>query len=187
MPNRDLLRQLSQDELIDLLEDAAKNWLAHDGLWFLAAEEKFDMETAIELDRRAWEKFTVVEARRIQRRLGLDPDGGIPALKEALQYRLYAHLNVQETLDVDERTIILRMNDCRVQAARKRKGLPDFPCKPVGLVEYGNFARTIDPRFRTRCIACPPDPHPDEYWCAWEFTLLAEEENDDDAEAERDG
>jgi hypothetical protein len=45
----------------------------------------------------------------------------------------------------------------------------------VGLVEYANFARTIDPRFQTRCIACPPDPHPDEYWCAWEFKLVEEE------------
>jgi len=127
MPNRDLLRQLSKDELIGLLEDAAKNWLAHDGLWFLAAEERFGMETAIELDRRAWEKFTVVEAKRIKRRLGIKPGGGIPALKKALQYHLYAYLNVQETLDVDERTIVFRMNDCRVQAARQRRGLPDFP------------------------------------------------------------
>ncbi|HEY67193.1 MAG TPA: hypothetical protein G4N97_02855, partial [Thermoflexia bacterium] len=76
MPNRDLLRQLSKDELIGLLEDAAKNWLAHDGLWFLAVEEKFGMETAIELDRRAWEQFTVIEARRIMRRLGIEPGGG---------------------------------------------------------------------------------------------------------------
>jgi len=177
MPDRDLLRQFSQEELIDLLEDAAKNWLAHDGLWFLAAEKKFGMETAIELDRAAWEKFTVIEARRIMRRLGIEPGGGIPALKEALQYRLYARLNVQETLDVDEHTIVFRMNDCRVQSARKRRGLPDFPCKPVGLVEYANFAGTIDSRFRTRCIACPPDPHPDEYWCAWEFTLLMDGED----------
>ena len=176
MPNRDLLCQLSKEELINLLEDAAKNWLAHDGLWFLAAEERFGLETAIELDRCAWEQFTTIEARRIMRRLGLEPGGGIPALKKALQYRLYAYLNVQETLDVDkdERTIVFRMNECRVQATRKRKGLPDFPCKPVGLVEYANFARTIDPRFRTRCIACPPDPHPEEYWCAWEFTLVEE-------------
>jgi hypothetical protein len=174
MPNRDLLRQHSKEELIDLLEDAAKNWLAHDGLWFLAVEGEFDMETAIELDRRAWEKFTVVEANRIMHRLGIEPGGGIPALKKALQYRLYAHLNVQEALDVDERTVIFRMNECRVQVARKRKGLADFPCKPVGLVEYANFARTIDPCFRTRCITCPPDSHPEEYWCAWEFTLVAE-------------
>jgi hypothetical protein len=175
MSHQDLLHQLSKDDLIGLLEDAAKNWLAHDGLWFLAAEEKFGMETAIELDRWAWEQFTVIEARRIMQRMGIEPGGGIPALKQALQYRLYAHLNVQETLDVDEHTILFRMNRCRVQTARQRKGLPDFPCKPVGVAEYTNFARTIDPRFRTRCIACPPDPHPEAYWCAWEFTLVEEE------------
>jgi hypothetical protein len=107
--------------------------------------------------------------------LGIEPGGGIPALKEALQYRLYAFLNVQEIIVVDERTIIFRMNECRVQAARQRDGRSDFPCKPVGLVEYANFARTIDPRFHTRCIACPPDPHPDEYWCAWEFTLVEDD------------
>lgn len=171
MNNRDALRQLSKDQLIDLLEDAAKNWLAHDGLWFLAAEEKFDMETAIALDKRAWEQFTVIEAKRMMRRLNIEPGGGLPALKKALQFRLYAHINVQEIVDVDEHTFIFRMNRCRVQTARQRKGLPDFPCKPVGLVEYANFAATIDPRIRTRCIACPPDPHPDNYWCAWEFTL----------------
>ena len=175
MSNRDPLREFSKEELIDLLEDAAKNWLAHDGLWFLAAERKFGMETAIELDRDAWDTFTVIEARRIMRRLGMEPGGGIPALKRALQFRLYARLNVQEAVDVDEHTLVFRMNECRVQTARKRKGLPDFPCKPVGLVEYANFARTIDPRFRTRCIACPPDPHPAEYYCAWRFTLVPEE------------
>jgi hypothetical protein len=171
MTNRDLLLRLSKEGLIDLVENAAKNWLAHDGLWFLAVERKFGMETAIELDAKAWETFTVIEAKRIMRHLGIEPGSGIPALKETLQYRLYAFLNVQEIIDVDERTIIFRMNECRVQAARKRDGRPDFPCKPVGLVEYGNFARTIDPRFHTRCIACPPDSHPDEYWCAWEFKL----------------
>lgn len=175
MPDREILRHHSKEELIDLLEIAAKNWLAHDGLWFLAAEGEFDMETAIELDKRAWEQFTVIEARRIMRFLEVEPGGGIPALKKALQYRLYARINDQEIIDVDERTIVFRMTNCRVQAARQRKGLPNFPCKPVGWVEYANFASTIDPRFRTRCIACPPDPHPDEYWCAWEFTLLNKE------------
>ncbi|HDN79311.1 MAG: hypothetical protein DRI61_10690 [Chloroflexi bacterium] len=161
----------SKEELIGFLEDAAKNWLAHDGLWFLAVEEAFDMDTAIRLDAKAWEQFSAIEARRIMKRLGIEPGGGLEALKKALQYRLYAYINRQEIIEVDEHTFIFRMNECRVQSARKRKGLPDFPCKPVGIVEYSVFARTIDPRIETRCIACPPDPHPPEYWCAWEFTL----------------
>jgi hypothetical protein len=63
------------------------------------------------------------------------------------------------------------MNRCRVQAARQRKGLPDFPCKPVGIAEYAWFAHTIDPRIRTRVVSCPPDPHPDTFHCAWVFSL----------------
>ena len=38
---------------------------------------------AIDADRRAWERFTVVEAKRIMERLGIAPGGGIPALLEA--------------------------------------------------------------------------------------------------------
>jgi hypothetical protein len=63
------------------------------------------------------------------------------------------------------------MNDCRVQSARKRKGLDDFPCKLVGIAEYAYFAHTIDNRLRTQVISCPPDPHPEDYYCAWQFTL----------------
>ncbi len=166
-----VLHEMSKEELIRVILDDAKNWLAHDGLWFQAVERAHGMEAAIEADRAAWEKFTVIEARRIMDRLGIKPGGGIPALVECLRHRMYARLNRQESIEVTDTRAVFRMLDCRVQSARKRKGLPDFPCKTVGLVEYSEFARAIDPRIRTRCIACPPDEHPREYWCAWEFVL----------------
>ena len=165
------VKDLSKEELIDLLADAAKNWLAHDGLWFLAAEEKYGIEAAMELDKKAWEQFTVIEAKRIMSRLGIPEGGGIPALVQALKFRLYAQINVQEVTEVTETRCVFRMNKCRVQEARKRRGLPDFPCKSVGIVEYSGFARTIDPRIETRCLVCPPDPHPPDVFCAWEFVL----------------
>jgi hypothetical protein len=168
-----LLQDLSKEELIAIIVDDAKNWLAHDGLWFQAVEQRYGIDTAIEVDKDAWEKFTVVEAKRIMARLGLAPGGGIPALVECLKHRLYARLNLQESIEVSATRAVFRMVDCRVQSTRKRKGLPDFPCKSVGVVEYAGFARTIDPRIETRCIACPPDPHPEEFWCAWEFVLHA--------------
>ncbi len=162
---------LSKVELLELLGDAAKNWLAHDGLWFQAVEHKFGMDAAIELDAKAWEKFTQIEAQRIMKRLNMKPDGGIPALIQALQFRLYAYINKQSIVESSDNHCIFRMESCRVQDARKRKQLPDFPCKPVGIVEYTHFAKTVDPRIETRCIACPPDPHPDEYYCSWEFSI----------------
>jgi hypothetical protein len=164
-------KDLSKEELLALLTDAGKNWLAHDGLWFQAVERKFDIDTAIELDGQAWEQFTQIEAKRIMKRLELKPGGGIPALIQALKFRFYAFINVQEVTEVSENRCVFRMVNCRVQEARKRKNLPDFPCKPVGIIEYTYFAKTIDPRIKTRCIACPPDPHPEDYYCCWEFTI----------------
>ncbi|MFC1627841.1 DUF6125 family protein [Gemmatimonadota bacterium] len=164
----------SREDLEGMLEDAALNWLAHDGLWFLAAEDQFDMETAIDLDTRAWESFTIIEARRIMKRHGIEQGGGIEALARALRFRLYAFINEQEIVEQSKDRLLFRMNRCRVQAARNKKGLPEFPCKPVGLVEYSGFAKTIDPRIETHCVGCPPDEHPDEWYCAWEFTLREE-------------
>jgi hypothetical protein len=167
----DNLNDLPRKQLIGMLDDFAKNWLAHDGLWFQAVEQKFGMEPAIELDRKAWERFTVIEAERIMKRHNISKGSGLEGLKKALDYRLYARLNKQEIVEEGENRFVFRMNDCRVQSARKRRGLPDFPCKPVGIVEYSEFARAIDPRIRTTCIACPPDEHPDEFYCAWVFEI----------------
>lgn len=165
------LRSLEKEELVRIVMDDARNWLAHDGLWFQAVEAAHGMPAAISADRAAWERFTVIEARRIMERLGLACGGGIPALLECLKHRLYARLNTQEVTEASATRAVFVMRACRVQAARRRKGLPDFPCKAVGLVEYAEFARAVDPRIETRCLACPPDAHPDDAWCAWEFTI----------------
>jgi hypothetical protein len=154
-----------------MLEDAAKLWLAHDGLWFQEVEKTLGIEKAIELDRNAWEKFTKIEARRITARQNIPEGGGLEALKQALQYRLYAYVNVQDIVEETDNSFLFRMVDCRVQSARQRKGMTPFPCKSVGIVEYSEFARTIDPRIRTECLGCPPDEkHPD-FWCAWRFSI----------------
>ena len=165
------LEGLTKEELMDYIEDLSKNWLTIDGTWFQAVEKEFGLEKAIELDVAQWKRFTIIEAKRIMRRFNIQENGGILALVKALNYRVYANINVQETVEISEKRCVFRMNDCRVQSARKRRNLPDFPCKSVGIVEYEDFAKTIDPRIKTKCICCPPDQHPDNYYCAWEFTI----------------
>lgn len=166
------IKDLSRETLEAMLVDFAKNWLAHDGLWFQAVENKFDLQTAIELDAQAWEKFTVIEAKRIMTTHKIAENSGLEGLKKALGLRLYALLNTQVIGNETESSFEFYMVECRVQSARKRKQMPLFPCKSVGIVEYSNFARTIDPRIKTECICCPPDKEAgDKHYCGWRFSI----------------
>ena len=168
--------EMGRDELLGVVEMFAKNWLAHDGCWFLAAEERFGIETAIELDAASWARFAQVEARRIMATFNIPPAGGLLALEKALGLRLYSAVNTQR-VEWSEDRMQLRffMDECRVQHARRRKGLAPFPCKRVGMVEFRTFAETIDPRISTTCLHCPPDAPGDRY-CGWEFTLAGSNE-----------
>ena len=165
------LKTLPRETLEGMVIDFAKNWLAHDGLWFQAVEKATDMETAIKLDTEAWEWFTKIEAKRIMLRHGIGQNGGLEALKKALGFRLYAVLNEQTITEETDNSFVFKMVDCRVQSARKRKEMPPFPCKSVGLVEYEDFAKTIDPHIKTECIACPPDKEERDFYCGWKFSI----------------
>lgn len=161
---------LSKGDLLKVINVYAKNWLAHDGCWFIAAEEKYGMDTAIELDKKSWERFAVIEARRIIKEFGIELNGGLKALEKAFSYRLYAAINKQAVEWVDEKTLRFYMIECRVQKTRHDKNMPLFPCKQVGIIEFTQFAKTIDPRIKTTSISCPPDPVKD-FYCGWEFTI----------------
>jgi hypothetical protein len=166
---REKFAHLDREGLLKLISTYAHNWLAHDGCWFLACEEKYGLNTAIEIDTASWRRFTVAEAKRIVKEFAIPAGGGLDALEKALGLRLYACVN-EQTIRREGDALFYEMKDCRVQEARRRKGLPDFPCKPVGLVEYAGFAETIDPRLATECLRCPPDDCAGGY-CRWRFTL----------------
>ena len=58
MINEETLASLSKEQLIELIEIYAKNWLALDGVWFQSVERKEGMEEAIYHDLEAWKRFT---------------------------------------------------------------------------------------------------------------------------------
>lgn len=162
---------LPREKLLELNKIYAKNWLAHDGLWFQSIEKKYGMEMAIDMDREAWRSFTVIEARRLIEFLQLGKNSGIEGLKKALRFRLYSSLNEDEIITEASNVLVYRVKTCRVQHARRKKGMSDFPCKSVGVVEYGLFAETIDEHFETEAVSCHPDVTDCEYNCIWKFTL----------------
>jgi len=164
------LKQMSREQLMELATASAANWLVTDGIWFQEIERNHGMEHAKRANDLCWSRLSPHEAFNIKQLLGMGEHPGLEGLKRALAFRNYALLNKQSVHEVDEHSFIFQMNDCRVQSARKRQGLADYPCYSVGTVEYPGFASSIDSRITTQCLGCPPD-HPDEWYCAWKFTL----------------
>ena len=169
-----LLADVAPDTLDKAAQALRTGWLAADGVWFQAVEKAAGMDAAKRVNDTCWTRFAPLEARRAKALLNLPARGGIPALKAAMAARMYCHLNEWEFVDETEGAIVFRMTDCRVQTARKRQGLADYPCKSGGTAEYTGFSREIDDRFKCECVACPPDDHPEEWACAWRFTLIEE-------------
>jgi hypothetical protein len=165
------LLDLPDADLKSLKDNVAINWLANDGVWFQAVEFSRGMFDAKRCNDSCWSNFSPFEAWSIKRLLDLPENPGLDGLKKALKFRLYATINKQSMKDETPTSFVFQMNDCRVQSARKRKGLDDYPCKSGGMAEYPTFAETIDPRIKTECIGCPPDAHPDEWFCAWKFSM----------------
>lgn len=165
------LKDKSPEELQNILDGVSVNWLASDGIWFQGVEHRHDLPTAQKCNNAAWERFSPFEAECIRALHDVQGDDPLSVLAVALEHRLYANINEYTIERTDAKTLVLYMNKCRVQFARNRKGLEDYPCKSGGTIEYTTFAETIDPRIMTECIGCPPDPHPAEWYCAWRFTI----------------
>lgn len=163
------LRQLSRSELLEYVQMCSKNLFAIDGTWFQALESEMGMDAAMHYDASAWERFTVSEAQRLKRFLRLEDDCGLEGLARALPLKLTSPCNETEIVwDGDD--LLFRVVNCRVQTARARKGMEFHPCKPVGLIEYGEFARTLDSRIECACESCYPDVFDATCACAWRFS-----------------
>lgn len=164
------IRSLSKEQLLELIELDAKNSVALDGVWFQSVERDLGMDEAMHHDQEAWKRMALIEARRLKKFLGLSEHPGLEGLARALPFHVVHRANTCEVI-VEEDRVINRVVDCRVQAARLRKGVDWHPCKLAAVYEYESFAKGIDERISSRCLSCYPDLTDTTCSCAWEFFI----------------
>lgn len=163
-------KNMSREQLYQLIENCSKNWLAMDGLWFQSIEKEFGIEEALKHDASAWKRFTKIEARRAKEFLQLPDRAGLDGLKKALNLRMFANMCQDESTIIGNE-LTYRILDCRVQYSRTSKGMQMHPCKSIGFIEYDGFAKVIDDRIACECVSCYPDLTDPTCSCAWKFTL----------------
>ena len=171
--DRKMLLKLPKDRLVELLFIQMRNLWAVDGLYFLGIEKEFGTESATLIDSNVWKVMGKIEARRLRNEFGWE-DNDIPGVMEALRLTSWSlDLEHKEILVEKDRTI-LRNPKCRVQLTRRKAGLSEFPCKRVRWGYLQSFARELNPNMEVGCNLCPPDDHPEDRWCEWEFRLKEE-------------
>lgn len=169
--DRKLINSIPRDKLPDFIFMHLRNMWSVDGLYFIGIEERWGTEGAIEVDRFVWEVMGKIEARRIKQLFDIN-GRDVSAVIEALRYSGWAmDIEDKEIILENKNRAIVRNLKCRVQLTRIKKGLGEFPCKQVRWGFLKAFAKEFNPDIKVLCNVCPPDEHPDDLWCEWEFIL----------------
>ncbi len=168
--DKKIIQNIPKEILPDFIFMHLRNLWAVDGLYYLGIEDAFGTEAATEIDRKVWEVMGKIEARRIKKLCNIQKND-ITALIKALRFSGWALDLEDKEIEIKPNKAILRNIRCRVQNTRKQKGLVEFACKPVRWGYLKSFAKEINPNIRVNCTLCPPDKHPENLWCEWEFIL----------------
>ena len=168
--DRELIKDIPKEKLADYIFMHLRNMWAVDGLYYLGIEEKYGTKVATEIDAFVWRVMGKIEARRIKKLFEIN-DTSIASLIEALQYSGWTMDLEDKEIEISSNKAIIRNTRCRVQNTRIKEGLSEFACKPVRKGFLEAFANEINPDIILTCKICPPDDHPDNLWCEWEFSL----------------
>ena len=119
------LESLSKEELLKCVDMLSKNLLTLDGYWFLGIEDKYGQKVAIDIDREAWERYAVSEARRVKAFLNIT-EGTLDDMEKAIQLVSMAPVSAVE-VERRPNSVIYTVRNCRPQAARIKSGRGEFP------------------------------------------------------------
>jgi hypothetical protein len=171
--DRKIIESIPKEKLADFVLMHLRDMWAVDGLYYMGIEKKFGTDAATEIDRFVWEIMGKIEARRIKELFDMK-GSDIRSMMKALQYSGWALDLEDKEIEIEKDKAILRNVKCRVQNTRIQKGLGEFGCKPVRWGFLKAFAKEFNKDIKVNCNICPPDEHPEDLWCEWEFYLKEE-------------
>ena len=160
--------QVPREKLVELCSGSL---YTIDGLWFTLVEEKYGLDVALDIDVEVWRRLCLTHGRRLLKTFAIKNDNPIQALASMIQVDPILFIYKPEIVTLNDSKVVFRCTNCPPQKARIRDGRGEFPCKPAGIAMLAAYAELVDSRVKLSCLTCPPDPHPPQFWCEWQYEI----------------
>ena len=165
-----IFKDMKREDLETYIEFLLFNYRVMDAFWFIKVSEKFDLPTAEHLNELVWDKVAAMAAKDLKQKFRFHQKG-LTGFISALRLFPWCIL-VGYEIDEKPDEIIISVPNCPAQEARLKRGLGEYVCKDMHMAEFKGFAKIFDEKINVECIFAPPDPHPEDMYCKWRFTMM---------------